>query len=88
MSEPYLVWSNQHRAWWRPESRGYTTDIRGAGWYTRDEAISISGQARDGWGDPSKAPDELAIAINDLPKDILAAIRPARSPQEGETSHG
>lgn len=83
MSDQYLVWSNQHRCWWRANSAGYTNDIRAAGWYSRGEAIDISGQSRDGWGNPSKTPDELAIAINDLPKNILAEVLAARSPQEG-----
>jgi hypothetical protein len=78
----HLVWSNQHRAWWRAASKGYTTDIRAAGWYERDEAIAISGQSRDGWGDPSRPPDELAIAIKDLPKNILAEVMAARIPQD------
>lgn len=79
MTYAYLVWSNQHRAWWRPNSAGYTRDVRAAGWYARDEAIDIAGQSRDGWGDPSKPPDELAIAISDLPKNILAAVLAAQS---------
>lgn len=75
-SEDYLVWSNQHRAWWRPNSCGYTTDIRSAGRYSRDEAISISGQSRDGWGKPNDLPEELAIPISALPKNIRAALPP------------
>lgn len=77
--EQYLVWSNQHRAWWRPNSAGYTRDVRAAGRYTRAEAIDISGTARDGWKDPAKIPDELAINIQDMPPDIFAAM-PAHDP--------
>lgn len=63
----YLVWSNQHRAWWRPKSAGYTDDVKRAGRYSRAEAISISFRGRDGWGSPKDIPDELAIAERDVP---------------------
>lgn len=64
---PYLVWSNQHRCWWRANSHGYTNDVTRAGRYSRAEAISISFQGRDGWQNPKGAPDELAIAERDVP---------------------
>lgn len=37
----YLVWSNEHNAWWRPSSSGYTNHIANAGRYGRDEAMKI-----------------------------------------------
>lgn len=37
----YLVWSNEHRSWWRPHSCGYTGVISAAGRYTYDEAKRI-----------------------------------------------
>lgn len=64
---PYLVWSNQHRAWWRPNSAGYTDDVKRAGRYSRAEAMSISFHGRDGWDSPKGVPDELAIAERDVP---------------------
>lgn len=75
MNEPqYLIWSNYHRAWWRPKSAGYTTDIRGAGRYSRTEALDIAATARDGWRDPDQAPTELPISMNDLPADVFASM--------------
>lgn len=65
--EMYLVWSNQHRAWWRANSHGYTDNVKSAGRYSRAEAISISFQGRDGWDSPKGVPDELAIAECDVP---------------------
>ena len=85
MDEQYLVWSNEHRCWWRANSAGYTRNVRYAGRYTRAEAIEISGTARNGWTDPTRLPDELAINIRDLPPEIFAAIL-SRSPQD-TTSH-
>jgi hypothetical protein len=38
---PYLIWSDEHEAWWRPDHRGYTTDVNEAGAYTFYEAAEI-----------------------------------------------
>ena len=59
----YLVWSNEHRMWWRPNSCGYTTDIAQAGRYTRAEAIKHS-SGRD--QEPGKPLPELPINEDDL----------------------
>lgn len=67
----YLVWSNVHRGWWAPDSAGYRYSIRGAGLYTRDEALTIAHKARDGWhGDAP--PTEIAVALADLPYHVRA----------------
>ena len=34
----WLVWSNEHRAWWGPNNSGYDTDIASAGRYTLEDA--------------------------------------------------
>lgn len=48
----YLIWSNEHGAWWRPHRCGYTKWLADAGRYTRAQAISIClysrGYAADG----------------------------------------
>lgn len=71
----YLIWSNEHRAWWRPNSRGYTVELEAAGRYSRAEAISIAANARDGWrkGEP---PPEIALPE----RDALEALATARLP--------
>lgn len=40
-TEQYYVWSWEHKAWWRPQSSGYTTELRDAGLYTFDECAHI-----------------------------------------------
>lgn len=69
----YLVWSNQHRAWWRPEAAGYSVSIEGAGLYTRAEAIEIAATSRDGWS-MGRVPDEIAVSLADIPEHIRAAV--------------
>lgn len=44
-SEPWVVWSNEHRAWWRANHAGYTTALLGAGLYTEAEAKEIEREA-------------------------------------------
>jgi hypothetical protein len=56
----YLIWSNEHRCWWAPDSQGYTQSIDRAGRYTRDAAIKIAGTARGGW-EVGENPSEIAI---------------------------
>lgn len=41
----YLVWSNEHSSWWRPNHSGYTTFIEEAGRYERGEAERIVSRA-------------------------------------------
>lgn len=41
MSEKYLIWSNEHRAWWAPFERGYVPRVFDAGRYSRDRALEI-----------------------------------------------
>jgi hypothetical protein len=57
MSDLYLVWSNEHHAWWRSNSQGYTTKVQVAGRYDRAEAIAISrGRGWPATGIPDEVP--------------------------------
>lgn len=38
---PWIIWSNEHRAFWRPNRCGYTTAIEAAGRYSKAEAEAI-----------------------------------------------
>lgn len=79
----YLVWSHEHGCWWRANSQGYTNDVRSAGIYTRDEAVSISHNARDRWR-PGHKPDELPVRLSDMPEWVQAAFAPLPPAPEGE----
>jgi len=37
----YLIWSNEHRGWWKPNRHGYTTRTDKAGQFTFDDAVDI-----------------------------------------------
>lgn len=65
MEQIYLIWSNQHKAWWRPERRGYTTSLNAAGRYPRSEAIKICTHSRYGW-DGKDHPSEIPVAEDDV----------------------
>ena len=41
MTDIYLIWSNEHRGWWRHGCRGYTPGLANAGRYSRIEALDI-----------------------------------------------
>lgn len=76
----YLVWSNEHGAWWRPNSHGYTTYAKAAGVYSFAEALSISWQARDGWAKDGVSPSELMVPLEGIPEQF----RPARTHKDAD----
>lgn len=41
MKLEWLIWSNEHGAWWGPGHRGYVTKRSEAGRYTYDTALQI-----------------------------------------------
>ncbi|MCR4297541.1 MAG: hypothetical protein NUV75_02125 [Gallionella sp.] len=43
-SAGWLIWSNEHNAWWGPGCCGYPSDIASAGRYTLEQAINICTQ--------------------------------------------
>lgn len=60
-----VIWSNQHRAYWRDNSAGYTVHAAAAGIYSRAEALSICRGVRNGF-DANRAPDEVPVRLADL----------------------
>jgi hypothetical protein len=63
--DKYLVWSNEHSAWWGRDRCGYTRIIANAGRYDRAEALSIAGTRDGGWHVRKGNPDEIAIPEQD-----------------------
>ena len=43
-----LIWSNEHKAYWRDNSQGYAINIASAGLYSRDDAEKIVASASKG----------------------------------------
>ena len=49
MSGPaWLIWSNEHRAWWRAGGNGYTMQVSQAGLYSEADALDICARAIPG----------------------------------------
>lgn len=71
--EKYLIWSNEHRAWWGCARRGYVRRSAEAGHYTRKEAISISCDALPGRrsGGPF---NEIPVRLSDI-EEMLARFK-------------
>lgn len=41
MNEEWLIWSNEHGAWWRAGESGYTKSKQNAGRYSFEKACQI-----------------------------------------------
>ncbi len=64
----YLIWSNEHSAWWMPRQEGYTTHWLKAGVYTEAEAINICRSATMGCK-VVLPPPEMMYPVPGLPID-------------------
>jgi hypothetical protein len=62
----YLVFSQEHLAFWGPGRAGYTNDLMQAGRYSRQEALDICRDALPGQWKPGMPFPELPIAEGDL----------------------
>lgn len=57
--KPYLIWSHEHRAWWRSSSHGYTRNRAAAGLYTLAQAEEIVASAN------------AYLSDNDIPNECI-----------------
>jgi hypothetical protein len=61
--DEYLIWSNEHRAWWRHNARGYTISLRNAGRYSRETALAHC-RVRD--QEDGKPLPEIPVRLEDV----------------------
>ena len=60
--EDYLIWSEEHGAWWGPHHYGYTRSMKKAGRYSKEQAEAISASANGG-GTFCEVPVRASLAI-------------------------
>lgn len=69
MNQLWLIWSLEHRAWWRPNRNGYTRWRDTAGRYTYQQALEIVRDA-NAHIDKSDTPNESMVPLNETePKE-------------------
>jgi hypothetical protein len=71
----WMVWSNEHRAWWGPERCGYRQDPAQAGLYSLEEAADICRRAdrRAGSYLPQSTPPETMCPASTAPTQAPGA---------------
>lgn len=45
--DQYVIWSEEHGAWWLPDKMGYTRHVAQAGRYSQEEAETIIRNANE-----------------------------------------
>jgi hypothetical protein len=59
----YLIWSNEHGAWWATNRQGYTRHLSLAGRYNHADALMICTQAVPG---SRQTLNELPVQVRDM----------------------
>lgn len=89
MNGRYFIWSLEHRAWWRDNQRGYTTDRAKAGLYPLAEAMRICMKANQYIPD-DQPPNEALVPLTpaELQKEWTKAFEVliAAAPTHGASS--
>lgn len=68
----WLVWSNEHRAWWGPNSAGYRLKVEQAGRYTWKDALRCC-ESHTYSGE--KIPPEVPMPSPELEAMLSAAVQ-------------
>ena len=75
MSDTYLIWSNEHEAWWKGGGWGYSGGLRGASHFTREQAIDICRKALPTSAHVGKIA-EVPVRLTDLMEVLDGTIVP------------
>lgn len=75
MKEQWVIWSEEHLMWWRPNSRGYTQQLIRAGRYTEEVAKDIEQCANLGCSHPNEVAFKLPDGF-----DERGGFRPEKRP--------
>lgn len=70
-----VIWSGEHRAYWRANASGYTTILEAAGIYNRDDALAVTG----GCG-PEKKIEIRPVTFKTITVPVEIAPSPDLSP--------
>lgn len=70
----WLIWSNEHHAWWRPNCQGYTQHKKDAGRYSWSDALDIIDTANYATED-----DPYECLIPDLPNSRRINLKKSQS---------
>jgi len=70
MKTKFIIWSNEHQAWWRGGYCGYTDRKSQAGFYTLDEASRICFTANKGQSFDA-LPNEMMFPIEPRPAQTI-----------------
>lgn len=86
MAAAWLVWSNEHGAWWGEAGVGYTRVLDEAGRYSRDDADAIVDRATVGGtlliaregrrGEPLSVLPEVAVPAPEAEEAWAGMLRP------------
>lgn len=75
----YLIWSEEHQAWWKPAAAGYTRSILQAGRYSKADADTICATANQYL--PKGSFHEIAFPLPlALSKEPTQTFHPNHSP--------
>jgi hypothetical protein len=77
----WLVWSNEHHAWWGPNAAGYYKDARGAGIHTKAEAEECCERRSKEEGKP---PPEVMVHIKFMEVTEIVVLRRENAESKGQ----
>jgi hypothetical protein len=67
----YLIWSNEHGAWWSLNRRGYTRTTAEAGRYNKEDALEICKDAAIATPEHSVKPEVMFLAPENIEEEEI-----------------